>query len=52
LFLLPVALLASLTLSYAIRPANRRGFSKSQQAQGGSIPVPLSDATVLIPRIN
>jgi hypothetical protein len=52
LFLLPVALLASLAVSYAIRPANRRGFSRSRQAQGGSVHVPVSDATVLVPRIN
>jgi hypothetical protein len=52
LFLLPVALLASLAVSYVTRPANRRDFAKSRQAHRGSVPVPVSDATVLIPRIN
>jgi uncharacterized membrane protein YphA (DoxX/SURF4 family) len=34
LFLLPVALLGALAVSYVTRPANRRGFAKSMLAQG------------------
>ena len=33
LFLIPVALLGSLAVSYVTRPANRRGFAKSMLAQ-------------------
>ena len=42
-FLLPVALLGLLAVSYVTRPANRRGFAKSMLAQGdGSTPLPAS----------
>ena len=36
LSLLPVALLGSLAVSYATRPANRRAFAKSMLARGDS----------------
>jgi hypothetical protein len=52
LFLLPVALLASLAVSYLTRPANRRGVAKSRRAQGGAVLVPVSDTTGLIPRVS
>ena len=43
LFLLPVALLGTLAVSYVTRPANRRGFATSRPAQGdGSTPLPAS----------
>jgi DoxX-like family len=43
LFLMPVALLGSLAVSYVTRPANRRGFAKSMLAEGdGSTPLPAS----------
>jgi uncharacterized membrane protein YphA (DoxX/SURF4 family) len=43
LFLVPIALLGSLALSYVTRPANRRGFAKSMLAPGdGSTPLPSS----------
>jgi DoxX-like family len=43
LFLLPLALIGSLAVSYVTRPANRRGFAKSMLVQGdGSTPVPAS----------
>jgi hypothetical protein len=50
LFLLPVALLGSLSASYITRPANRRGFAKSMLAQDGAvIQVPLAVATAATP---
>jgi uncharacterized membrane protein YphA (DoxX/SURF4 family) len=43
LFLLPVALLGALAVSYMTRPASRRGFAKSMLAQGdGSTPLAAS----------
>jgi hypothetical protein len=50
--LMPVALLGFLAVSYVRRPASRRGVAESQQAHGDSVPVPASDTTVLVPRIN
>ena len=51
MFLLPVALLGLLAVSYVTRPANRRGFATSMMAQGeGSSPLPASGQSPLSAR--